>query len=384
MFKIRTSEVVARGKRIKALRKERLKKELKELNEVKQSSTRSKILNFTFIFAVFFGFIIYTINVDGIDVINEILTNADYRWIGLGFLCLIAEWSFEALGIHIPLKKMYPNLKYFISFKTNLVGKFFNNVTPFSSGGQPFQAYILTKYGLKMSDTFSVLMMKFIVYEVCLFTWVFILIGLNFNFFNQILAGHIPLIMLGLFMNLIAVSFILVAGVNKNVILKIANPFIKLAAKIRFGKRRIIKDLDAALKYADDSVSNYSNQFNEIKRQKRNLLKMYIAGMFQLLGYFSITYMIYKAFGNTSVSYLQVIMVQSILLLTMSFIPTPGSGLGAEGIFGLFFNEIFKIGLNTAILFWRLFTYYLPIVVGPFALFSVNRKMLDKELKEVE
>ena len=106
--------------------------------------------------------------------------------------------------------------------------------------------------------------------------------------------------------------------------------------------------------------------------------------MIQLLAYFSITYMIYKAFGNTGISYLEVIMVQSVLLLTMSFIPTPGSGLGAEGIFGLFFTEVFKIGLNMAILFWRLYTYYLPIVVGPFALVSVNRKVVNEELKEEE
>ena len=384
MFKIRSSKVVARGKRIKALRKERMKKELEALNNVKPTSTKSKIFNFTFIFAVFFGFIIYIINVDGIDTINEILANADYRWIGIGFICVLLEWFFETLGIHIPLKKMYPKQKFSVSFKANLVGKFFNNVTPFSSGGQPFQAYVLSKHGLKMSDTFSVLMMKFIVYETCLFSWVLILIGINFNFFNQILAGHLPLIVLGFIMNLIAVSFVLIAGVNKNFILKITRPVIKLVAKIRFGKRKIIKDLDASLKKAEDSVSNYSNQFNEIKRQKRNLFKMYVVGMVQLIFYFSITFMIYKAFGNTGASYIEVVMVQSVLLLTMSFIPTPGSGLGAEGIFGLFFNEIFKIGLNMAILFWRMYTYYFPIVVGPFALVSVNRKVVNDEIKKSE
>lgn len=188
MFKIRTPEVVARGKRIKALRKERMKNELKALNEVKPRSVKSKILSYAFICAVFFGFIIYTINVDGVDKINEILSNADYRWIGLGLLCLFAEWIFETMEIHIPLKTMYPKHKFIISFKSNLVGKFFNNVTPFSSGGQPFQAYILSKYGLKMSDTFSVLMMRFIVYEVSLFSWVVILVGVNYKFFNQILG----------------------------------------------------------------------------------------------------------------------------------------------------------------------------------------------------
>ena len=384
MIRKRTQEVIARGKRIKALRKERMRNELKALNDIKPRSTKSKILNALFISAVFFGLIIYIINVDGIEKINHILTTADYRWILIGFVCLLGEWIFEAIGIHIPLKKMYPKHKFIVSFKSNLVGKFFNNVTPFSSGGQPFQAYILTKYGLKMSDTFSVLMMKFIVYQSCLFSWVFILLGLNYNFFNHIFGENMPLIVLGFATNLIAVLFILIAGVNKNFILKIVRPIIKILAKIRFREKRIIKDVDETIKYAEDSVSNYSNQFNNIRRQKRNILKMYIVGMLQLLCYFSITFMIYKAFGNSGTSYFEIIMVQSYLLLTMSFIPTPGSGLGAEGLFGAFFSSIFVIGSNMAILFWRAYTYYLPIVVGPFALVSINRKVVNDEISKEE
>ena len=49
----------------------------------------------------------------------------------------------------------------------------------------------------------------------------------------------------------------------------------------------------------------------------------------------------------------------------MTFIPTPGSGLGAEGGFYLLFQSIFKEEtMNMAILFWRLYTFYLPILVG--------------------
>lgn len=88
LIRKRTPEVIARGKRIKALRKERMKKELKALNDANPRSVKSKILSYLFICAVFFGFIIYTINVDGIDKINEILSNADYRWIGLRIFML--------------------------------------------------------------------------------------------------------------------------------------------------------------------------------------------------------------------------------------------------------------------------------------------------------
>lgn len=374
MFKRKAPEVIARGKRIKQIRKERLRQELKELNEVKQKSKKSKIINFMFIFAVFVGLIIYMINEDGIENIKTVLKNANYVWIIAGLACLVVEWLSESLIMHIPLKKMYPKQKYKLSLQTNIIGRLFNNITPFSSGGQPFIAYILKRHGLRASDTLSVLMMKFVVYQIGLFAWVLILLLTNLEFFNQTFGNYIWLVVLGFVMNLIATVFILTAGINKNIILKIAKPFIKLGSKIKIGKKRLVKDLDATLIKIDGSISNYSEQFNKMKGQRKTLLKMFAIQMIQLLAYFSIPFMIYQAFGNAGTSYIQVLLVQAILLLVMSFIPTPGSGLGAEGGFALFYRTIFATGLNLAILFWRIYTFYLPIIVGVLVFVAMNRK----------
>lgn len=381
MKKRASQEAIQRSKRIRQIRRERLKKELEELNKVKKTSTKSKILNFVFIFAVFIGLIIYLINVEGMENIIHVLKTANYKWILLGIVCLALEWIFEALVMYIPIKKRYPKQKYMLSLKTNIIGRLFNNITPFSSGGQPFQAYILRKHGLRASYTFSVLMMKFVMYQLGLFTWALILLAINFNFFNEVFGDYMWLVALGFIMNLIATLFIIVAGVNKNIILKIARPIIKLGAKIRFGKRRLIKDVDAALERIDGSISNYSNQFNEMKNQKATLFKMYIIGIIQLLAYFSIPFMIYKAFGNVGINYIGVITVQAYLLLIMSFIPTPGSGLGAEGGFAIFYRTVFATGLNLAILFWRMYTFYLPIIVGILVFVFMNRKEVNEKLK---
>ena len=314
------------------------------------------------------------INEDGIENIKTVLKNANYVWIIAGLACLVVEWLSESLIMHIPLKKMYPKHKYKLSLQTNIIGRLFNNITPFSSGGQPFIAYILKRHGLRASDTLSVLMMKFVVYQIGLFAWVLILLLTNLEFFNQTFGNYIWLVVLGFVMNLIATVFILTAGINKNIILKIAKPFIKLGSKIKIGKKRLVKDLDATLIKIDGSISNYSEQFNKMKGQRKTLLKMFAIQMIQLLAYFSIPFMIYQAFGNAGTSYIQVLLVQAILLLVMSFIPTPGSGLGAEGGFALFYRTIFATGLNLAILFWRIYTFYLPIIVGVLVFVAMNRK----------
>ena len=374
-------EVIARGKRIRQIRKERLKAELKALDNVKKTSTASKIFNFIFIIAVFIGLIIYIIKVDGLNNILNVLRNAHYGWIAIGILCLCAEWILEAIVMHIPLKKMYSNLKYITSLRTNIIGRLFNNITPFSSGGQPFQAYILSKYGLRASDTFSVLMMKFVVYQVSVFTWAVILLIINFTFWNETFKNYIGLVVIGFILNLVATLFIFVAGINKNIIIKIGKPLIKLGSKIKIGKIHIVKDYNSSINKMENSVSNYSNQFNAMKNEKIILLKMYFFSILQLLAYLSIPFMIYKAFGNTGVSYIQILTIQTYLLLFMSFIPTPGSGLGAEGGFALFYSTVFLSGLSLAVLFWRLYTFYSPIIVGIIVFELMNRREVKKEIK---
>ena len=350
-----------------------------EEKELTKKIKTSKLLNILFVVLLLIGLIIYILNVDGIENIKNILKTADYKWIFAGLICLIIEYGAEALVFHIPLKKIYPKHKYTLSLKSNIVGRFFNNVTPFSSGGQAFQAYMLSKFGLRVSDTLSVLMMKFVVYQIGLFSYSLILLLANLNFFNITFGNYIWIVLLGFVMNLIATLFILIAGINKNIILKIIQPLIKLASKIRIGKYYLIKDLESTLKKIDESVSNYSNQFNKMKGQKLILIKMYAVQMIQFLAYFSITYMIYKSFGNSGTQYIQILLVQTYLLLVMSFIPTPGSGLGAEGGFALFYKTIFVTGLNLAILFWRIYTFYLPIIFGVITLIFFNKKEIKAE-----
>ena len=112
-----------------------------------------------------------------------------------------------------------------------------------------------------------------------------------------------------------------------------------------------------------------------MKSEKIMVVKMFLIAVVQSLVYYSITYMVYRAFGNYGVSFLQIIPTQAFLLLIMTFIPTPGSGLGAEGGFYLLFNSIFQNGtIHMSSLFWRMYTFYLPIIIGALFLIPIKRK----------
>ena len=85
--------------------------------EVKPANKKVIILNFLLIVVIFVGLFIYMVNVDGIDNIMQLLQQVDYRWVIAGVGCLLVHWTCEAINLHIPLKKMYPQQKFTNSFK---------------------------------------------------------------------------------------------------------------------------------------------------------------------------------------------------------------------------------------------------------------------------
>ena len=327
---------------------------------IKQPRKKFTIFNIFLIIIIFVGLLIYMISVDGIDNIINLLQHVDYRWVLAGVGCLILQWVCEAFVLHFPIKRMYPKEHFYNSFKVTMIGQLFNNITPFSSGGQPMQAYAYTKVGVRVSDSLSAMAIKFVITQTALVLFTLIVVAFQFEFFSSLMQDFIWLAIIGFSINIFAIIIVLLAGFNKKAIIFITNPIIRFLGKIK-----IIKQPDKIIEKLSHSIDNFSNQFNIIRTEKKMVIKMFIMATLQSFAYYSITYMVYKAFGNSGVSFWQIIPVQAFLLLLMTFIPTPGSGLGAEGGFLLLFNSIFQNGtINMSILFWRLYTFYLPILVG--------------------
>ena len=114
----------------------------------KATSKKNKIvyaLNILLIIVIFIGIFIYMINVDGIENIQKVLQEADYKWVVLGLFCLIGMWLAESITFYLPFKKIYPDQTLRNAIKITMIGQLFNNLTPFASGGQLMQAYVLKK-----------------------------------------------------------------------------------------------------------------------------------------------------------------------------------------------------------------------------------------------
>lgn len=349
---------------------EEFENDSQESIEKKTTNKKSAILNLVLIFIIFLGLFIYMIKIDGIDNIITVLNCVDYRWVLAGLVCLLIHWTCESLNLHIPIKKMYHEQKFTNSIKVSMIGQLFNNITPFSSGGQPMQAYELNKTGKRVSDSLSAMAIKFIITQTALVVSTLVVVVIEFEFFKTLMQDYLWIAMLGFIVNIIAILVMILAGVKKEIIIYITNPIAKLLGKIH-----ILKNAEQVIEKLNKSIDNFGEQFVIMKSEKIMVMKMFLIAVLQSMAYYSITYMVYRAFGNYGISFLQIIPTQAFLLLIMTFIPTPGSGLGAEGGFYLLFNSIFQNGtINMSILFWRIYTFYLPIMVGAFFLIPTKRK----------
>ena len=345
-----------------------------ELTRKNPTDKKMTIINFIFIIAIFTVLLVYMIKVDGLDNIIKILKTVDYKWVTLGLMCLMIFWICEAINLHIPIKKMYKNQKFSNSIKVTMIGLLFNNITPFATGGQPMQAYELTKTGKRVSDSLSALVIKFIIAQTALVISTIIISLTQLEFLSILMKDYMWLAIIGLGVNIIAIVMAILTGTKKKIVEKIMIPIVRFLGKIH-----ILKHPEKTEERVKASIENFAEQFKIIKTEKKMVLKMFIVAIVQSLAYYSITYMIYRAFGNYGITFWQIIPTQAFLLMLMMFIPTPGSGLGAEGGFYLLFNKIFKDGtINMSILFWRIYTFYLPIIVGALFLIPNKKRMIKK------
>ena len=103
--------------------------------------------------------------------IKEILLSAKPGYIIAGFGLMFIFQHCVTLSIQL-LINLFSGQRFplELSFKSAYIGYFFNNVTPFATGGQPMQMYYMNKRGVSLSYSSIIFMLLSIFYTICLLT----------------------------------------------------------------------------------------------------------------------------------------------------------------------------------------------------------------------
>lgn len=322
------------------------------------------------------------------DVLGHINLGFFFLLIGsivFGFLIsAIILWVFSKLYTkHYKLHQALAN---------SLIGSFYSAITPGSSGGQFAQVYIFKKQGMAISSSASILVMSFIVYQICLILFGAISLITSMHAILNInvvpisigdLHFDLPIwifIALGFFLNLIVIFALVFMSLSRRFQNFVCNGVIGLLAKIR-----LIKDPEEKRKSIRLQVENYRIEF---RRLQSNLA---FTGLIFLIYCISIINtniqpflcgLALNAFDPSSIDTFGEVMAKiydSIVYsnfhqMATGLLPLPGSAGVSEIVFGAlfgptghYFSESFYLeggGINILLLLWRFMTFYIPFIIN--------------------
>lgn len=298
-----------------------------------------------------------------------------YIWIALA--SIFAFWLLEAFMIFSLIVKFTDKKATFNTFwlaiKTTMIGQYYSNITPFASGGQPVQLYIMKDEKIPLSEATAVLVSKFLLFQIGVTIYSLILVIFRLKSLVDYISGVSFFVFTGLTLNVVMLSVIVLVSFRPKVIITLAEIIFEF-----LHRHRIIKDLDAVMNKTQSFISEYEVSINKLKENKLYTVKMFLITFIQLTLFFSITVFIYKALNLHGTGIIEIICLQAFLYMAVSFIPTPGTAGVSEVGFVLILGNVFSPNIvGTALLLWRGISYYFSLVFsGVFSLLvtTLSRK----------
>ena len=311
-------------------------------------------------------FIMYLLLKDNFNEIMANLLKANILFLLIALLLMILNVLFQSFSMHQYLKIIEPNYKFKDTFVLMFSALFFNAVTPFSSGGQPFQVYILNKQKIDVSRSTNALIQNFLSYQIALIIMGVLAIIIN-SFLNIIpntsLLRHIVII--GFIVNVLVLAFILYLSKAKSLNTKLFNKILNFIFKF-------IKNKEGLKNKINDKIDEFYNANEYYKANKFLLVKTILLNCMSLLFLYSIPVFIFYSIGQ-NINLIDSIVCSSYTFFIGSFVPIPGGTGGLEYAFLEFFRVFASSAIiSTCMILWRFITYYLSMILGAISLVFIK------------
>lgn len=292
----------------------------------------------------------------------KILSTSNLLWIFLALAAYFIYFFIETICLYKLVQQYKENYSFKECLKLSIMSRFFNAVTPFSSGGQPLQVYELKKDGISVIHGTAIMTESFILFQSAVVIWA--IIAITFNSITKVVItdGFIgTLATIGFVINIALLIAVLLMCMSKNFNRKVISLIIKLLAKLK-----IVKDKKVTIEKWDERCNEYYLSFRGLLKNKKLAIYLIILEIIALLLYFMTAYFSFKALNiDMAVSLTSSIIISAFIFFVGTFIPIPGGSGGVEYAFITLFAYYFdKSYVLSALIIWRLVYYYLPMVVG--------------------
>lgn len=293
-----------------------------------------------------------------IEPIGDVLKTWGENWIYLIALAGLLGINILALGlrysavIHTLTGRKWLKL----SFSTAVLGKYYDNITPFGTGGQPFQMFNLGRK-LDVGLATSIPIANYIVNEfvsviiqIVIFCTTYHVMD-GYDFFEW--AAYVGLVVFAF-----PPTLVVLFSVFPKTITKIAHFVCKIGHKLH-----LVKDIDKAQQKVISGVQRYSDTLKLICKKWRTLVIMIVLSAVYSICFNSIPFFVLKACGINA-DYVTTLSLSYYVYSAITIIPTPGGAGAAEGVFYAIFHPLKGPYMFWGILLWRLCVYYSTIIIG--------------------
>ncbi|KGG80505.1 hypothetical protein Y919_05850 [Caloranaerobacter azorensis H53214] len=321
---------------------------------------KRQILNYIFVVVLIVITMSLILGENRITEIPLLLLKINKTYLLIGMLCMALYWIIDGSIIYYLTKMINSKSSLLKSIKFTMIGQYYNNITPFSSGGQPAQIYVMANESIPIGISTSILLVKFIIFQIVVTLFSVFMFIIKFGFIYRNLKMILPFFAIGIIIRLSGTIVLITLFFNQNITKKLIKIILCLLHRVK-----IIKNLEKVVLTFEKHLDEYMVGIDKIKENGKISLKISFLTLIQITVYFSITYFIYLSMGFNRASLLDIISIQSLLDVTVSYMPTPGRVGASEGGFYLFFKGFFSAGmLPYAIFLWRMITYYLNLVIS--------------------
>ncbi|MEG2620591.1 MAG: lysylphosphatidylglycerol synthase transmembrane domain-containing protein [Bacilli bacterium] len=313
------------------------------------------------VLAITIALVLYLTLKDNFQIICDKILSTNPLIFLISIVALILSLLFKSMSLNTFIREYNNDYSIKKAFNLTIIAQFLNGITPFQTGGQPFQIYLLKKDGLRIVDSTNAMIKDFIAFQFALIIMgiISIIINVKYNLISS--SGLVgSLIFIGFVINIIVLLILIIFMTSKKTGITIFNKIIDFAYKFI-----IIKKLKTTKESIKDSIEGFYKTGKQLQSNKNKLIKGTMYQLISLTLLYSIPMIIFISLGTSSVNLVETLVATSFVMLIGNFIPIPGATGGIEYGFLQFFG-CFVSGalLSSGMLLWRFVTYLLGLIIG--------------------
>ena len=322
---------------------------------------RKKVIGNGIFLLLVFGLTMYGVfHGEDLGQIQETVRRADVRFLLPAVVCVVFFIWGESVIIHYLMGILQYKMKRCKCFLISSVGFFFSCITPSASGGQPMQMVYMKKEKIPLPVSSLVLMIVAITYKLVLVLVGIFLLVFQHGFVKKYLQGVMPVFYLGIFLNVICVTVLLLLVFHPLLMKKLMVKGYELLVKCR-----LMKHKPHRMQKLDDSMELYCETADFLKNHIRVVVFVFLLTLVQRMALFMVTYFVYRSFGLEKHNLYDLTMLQAVIAVAVDMLPLPG-GMGiSEKLFSIIFAPVFGTALLLpGMILSRGLSYYTELLVS--------------------